>query len=572
MALRTVIYLRRSSDTEDKQQHSIDRQKREIKGFLEKHNHIASAKEKLKCNLEEDLYWEDASAKKRGRVEFNKMLRKIEKKKYDVLLCVELTRLSRNAVDTGSIVQLLEEKYLQQVRTLDKVFTTTPTDKFTLALFLSVSKYENDQRAVNTSSGMQNQTSKGHTTGKAPMGYLNKGEKKGGKSVDTDPTCWKELRAIWDMVLAGNKVKDAYREAIKKGLTITKKDGIRKAPGEETVRGMLRNRYYAGEVSGKDENGQKIWYAGLHEAMVTEEEFSKAQIMLQKHGYKSSEVIKEINLGRIISEIAVSGIYTYKGKPTKISYEEKIRYHCSHCKHRYYSAIPKPCSKCSTEVNEKTRLEPTERFAHLFYKDNKTNRPNKKDSVKADVVIKRIKQELSTLHITEPIFQVLRRGLYTEWLKEKKAYQKNRKQFIDQIEKLEEERLNLTEKQYQESQESKQNDLALLIERKAEQIEELEEKRDELKERIEETFEKAWETLQVLRDAKDILTPTGDFEPKKRILISLASNLKIHKDRVEIEWKKPFDKLAQSSVSNLMAYQKNGVKHHLNEFGSRGRI
>lgn len=89
------------------------------------------------------------------------MIADIKKKKYDVLLSHEPSRLSRNPIDTGVLTYILDEEYLLMIRTLTSTFENTPTDKFTLSLFLTVSKFENDTRGANTSSGMQNQKSKG---------------------------------------------------------------------------------------------------------------------------------------------------------------------------------------------------------------------------------------------------------------------------------------------------------------------------------------------------------------------------------------------------------------------------
>lgn len=179
--LRTIIYMRKSSEDEtEKQAESIHRQRRDIEAYLERN---AMEDEMTRLDVrDEDIHHEDASAKKLGRKEFTKVIEKIKKGQglYKVLLCTELTRLSRNPIDNGTVVSLLddrekdtENKYLEQVRTLDQIFRSNPTDKFTLSLFLSVAKFENDMRAKNTSSGMQNRKSQGATTNRAPFGYIN---------------------------------------------------------------------------------------------------------------------------------------------------------------------------------------------------------------------------------------------------------------------------------------------------------------------------------------------------------------------------------------------------------------
>jgi DNA invertase Pin-like site-specific DNA recombinase len=106
------------------------------------------------------------------------MIEKIQKKKYDILLCHELSRLSRNPIDNGVLVHLLDTDCLQAIQTPTSIYTNIPNDKFTLALFLNVAKFENDQRGKNTASGMQNSKAKGGTTNRANMGYKNAGTTK----------------------------------------------------------------------------------------------------------------------------------------------------------------------------------------------------------------------------------------------------------------------------------------------------------------------------------------------------------------------------------------------------------
>ncbi len=181
--LRTIIYMRKSSEDEtEKQAESIPRQRRDLQSYLER-NALGEVEGRLEVR-DEDIYWEDISGKMTGRPEFTKVIEKIKKGRgiYKVLLCTELTRLSRNPIDNGTVISLLDERYekskpeppyLQEIRTLDHIFRPNTTDKFTLSLFLGVAKFENDVRAKNTSSGMQNKKSKGATTNLAPFGYKN---------------------------------------------------------------------------------------------------------------------------------------------------------------------------------------------------------------------------------------------------------------------------------------------------------------------------------------------------------------------------------------------------------------
>lgn len=111
MPLRTIVYTRKSTKDEDeKQVNSLYRQKSDADHYFERHERAETDPErKLIWAAAEgvDWFYEDASAKRVGRRKFNQMLTLIRKNKFDVLWCTDLTRLSRNVVDTAQLVQEL---------------------------------------------------------------------------------------------------------------------------------------------------------------------------------------------------------------------------------------------------------------------------------------------------------------------------------------------------------------------------------------------------------------------------------------------------------------------------------
>ena len=89
MALRTVVYLRKSSkDRDEKQVQSIPRQRDDIAAYLDRSARAESDPDRmLKYDPSADEIFEDESAKAPDkRVRFYKMLDKIRKNKYEVLL------------------------------------------------------------------------------------------------------------------------------------------------------------------------------------------------------------------------------------------------------------------------------------------------------------------------------------------------------------------------------------------------------------------------------------------------------------------------------------------------------
>ena len=572
MALRTVVYLRKSSkDRDEKQVQSIPRQRDDIAAYLDRSARAESDPDRmLKYDPSADEIFEDESAKAPDkRVRFYKMLDKIRKNKYEVLLCTELSRLSRNVIDSARIVQLLEDGHLQEVRTLNNVFTSAPTDKFTLSLFLSVAKYENDQRGENTSSGMKRKKKQGGTTNKAPMGYINLGEEKGQKYVDKDGDNFDKVRKLWDMLLAGNcTLVELHKEACDIGVTvIVNKKGKRKTPADSTIRNMFSKQYYKGLVKLTDKDtGEEKWLPGGHPSMVTDEEFDKAQFMLQKMGFTCSKVEKSPGIDFIFKELGVSGLYEYEEvdgskRPSRVSVEHKIRYNCAKCNHRYSGNSGKrPCPKCSNPFSSEARVSESVMLYHLTQKEDERTgglKNDKKGYKSLKFYEELLVEELDKVYISERFFKVIRRQLYTIWLEKNDEIVKKREGLNKKIRGFERKKtsaykklLELEDGEVNDAVQEEINDIKTVIQSYKDSISDTQDEIEELPDDTDELFEKAWQSIQILRDAKEILIPGTEFEPKKRIIFSLISNLVVFKDKIDVVWKKPFNKAVIRCIDN----------------------
>ena len=56
--LRTAIYIRRSSEDDEKQIHSLDRQAEELNTFLDRYNNSCDSSEQLIYDPDKDIYKE----------------------------------------------------------------------------------------------------------------------------------------------------------------------------------------------------------------------------------------------------------------------------------------------------------------------------------------------------------------------------------------------------------------------------------------------------------------------------------------------------------------------------------
>lgn len=170
--IRYCLYARKSSEAEEKQALSVDSQVKEMLSIAEReHLNIV------------DIYRESHSAKDCGqRPVYNKLLMDIREGKFDGILVWHPDRLARNAGDLGSVVDLLDQKKLVEIRTYSQRFTNNPNEKFLLMILGSQAKLENDNKSINVKRGLKTKCEMGLWPSVAPTGYLKLKEQRSERS------------------------------------------------------------------------------------------------------------------------------------------------------------------------------------------------------------------------------------------------------------------------------------------------------------------------------------------------------------------------------------------------------
>ena len=190
--IRYLIYLRKSTDSDDRQIQSIEDQRKELETIARQ----------LKLEIK-GVYQENQSAKKPGRPEFNRMLTDIRKGKANGILCWKINRLTRNPIDSGEIQYMLQEGTIQSIQTLGREYKTGDN-----VLMMSVETGMANQYIIDLSRdvkrGMYSKVEKGWRPGRAPIGYKNdKGGDQGSKIVHVDEEKFPIVRKMWDYMLTG---------------------------------------------------------------------------------------------------------------------------------------------------------------------------------------------------------------------------------------------------------------------------------------------------------------------------------------------------------------------------------
>lgn len=325
------IYIRRSSDDEDHQVASLESQKGVLLKLV-KENSL-----KIGRIVEESM-----SAKKPGRPIFNEEIQRIEQKDIQGLIVWDLSRCSRNPVDSGTLSWLLQNELLKVIVTPHRLYLSQDNVLLMNIEFGQANQYLRDL-SKNVKRGLQTKINTGWRPGCAPEGYLNdKTEEIGKRTVKTDDIRFPLIRKAWDLLLTGNYSAPQILKIMNEdwGYRTAKH---RKLGGKELSRSSIykifNNPFYYGEF----EYGGK-WCVGKHEKMITLEEFDRAQTILGKKGRQRPKT----------REFAFTGMIRCGECNAMITAEETINRFGS--RYTYYHCT-KRIKKCNQRFIELRKLE-----------------------------------------------------------------------------------------------------------------------------------------------------------------------------------------------------------------------
>lgn len=265
--LRYCLYARKSSEDDERQALSIDSQIKEM-----------TEQAKREGAEIEEILRESYSAKASGkRPVFLRMLKLIEEGECDGILTWAPDRLSRNAGDLGSLVDLMDRGKLKCIRTHGQIFTDNPNEKFLLMILCSQAKLENDNRGINVKRGQKTRAQMGYRPCMPPLGYLT--ERKAGESrsrIVIDPLRGPIVREMFEHVAyKGVSGRTLYQWLVHEKGFRTRKD---RNPSLSMIYRMMRNPFYIGKF--EYPKGSGIWYNGDYEQLVDKQLFDEVQKLL----------------------------------------------------------------------------------------------------------------------------------------------------------------------------------------------------------------------------------------------------------------------------------------------------
>jgi DNA invertase Pin-like site-specific DNA recombinase len=330
--VKYVLYARKSTESDELQAMSIDSQIKEMLQLAER--------EKL---LIVDVKKEAHSAKASGqRPVFKEILEDLRTGKYTGILTWAPDRLSRNAGDLGSLVDLMDQKKLVHIQTFSQKFTNDPSQKFLLMILCSQAKLENDNKSINVKRGLRAKVELGLWPSPAPTGYITSDDKKQSGVVLPDPERSNTIRELFEHIGYDNwSGFKAYEWLDKEKKFKTIKD---KHLSKGNFYLLLKNTFYYGHFEYPFKSGN--WYKGAHTPLITKELFDLVQSNISGN-YQDS--------GPKQREFALTKLLTCGECGSGITAEEKFKNLVAggRSRHIYYKCTRSKNRTCLVRMNEK---------------------------------------------------------------------------------------------------------------------------------------------------------------------------------------------------------------------------
>jgi len=232
---------------------------------------------------------EGISAKTTDRPDFQRMLTDAESGEFDVIVVYNLSRFSRSLVDTILTIRELKQRNVLLVSVTEPFDCTQIWGEMIMIIIAFFAEWYLQNLSADTVKSKRERAEQGKWGGRLPFGYRPRtGWKKDGgdESAVPDEKDRFGYELARDLAKTGDysylRIANAMNDA---GYRPTRRAGKRTLPlwTPDSVRSMLANRFYLGEVRYKNE-----WFPGLHEPLISEEDYNLIAQTMRARGRVSA--------------------------------------------------------------------------------------------------------------------------------------------------------------------------------------------------------------------------------------------------------------------------------------------
>lgn len=348
-AYRYGAYARKSSENEDRQVQSIPRQNDEM-------NEVIARDGLSLCG---EIIEETMSAFAPGRPGFSHLVKLTFQKKVNAWLCWHVNRLSRNPIDAGIIVDLMDQGLLDHIRTPSRVYHNNPTDKMMLQIEFTMSKKDSDDKSEFVKSGLKKRYSKGLPTGRACIGFLNdRTKEKGDRDWLVDHERLEKVRLLLRRYLKGNdsiRTLTRYARQELRLTTVPAKNTGGALVSQSRVEAILKNPVYAGFFYSLDENGRGHTRRELDSRL--------PRLLAEPEHYRILQMLAGKNKPKRAKHISIYAPFMLGADGGTIGGDHKFQLICD-CKRKFSYRDKDRCPDCERLISD---MEHPKYLSYVYY-------------------------------------------------------------------------------------------------------------------------------------------------------------------------------------------------------------
>lgn len=208
------------------------------------------------------------SGKDTNRPELQKLLQMIRNKKVDLVMCSELSRISRNMRDFAEIWEMMKRSGCAFYSLRENFDTTTAAGEMVLYTVANIAQFERRQVSERVAANMNARASRGlYNGGSIPIGYKKNPDKPGTLEIDKENA--KLVQTIFDTFLREGSLSQTAKWLNRHNYKLPKKieGGGSKMRLDfftvDNVHHILKNKVYVAlrqyRESGKVKDAQAVW-------------------------------------------------------------------------------------------------------------------------------------------------------------------------------------------------------------------------------------------------------------------------------------------------------------------------
>ena len=205
------------------------------------------------------------------------MINDIKRKVYDGILSWHPDRLSRNMLEGGEIIDLIDQGVIKDLKFKTHFFTRDPNGLMLLGMNFVLSKQYSDDLSVKVSRGVRSRFQEGKTP-TPKHGYLNDGGtfRPDGKSFELICEAWQmRLQGESLEVISDYMNKQGYSRVIKKDKRI-----IKMSP--KILSDVFRDSFYYGVLVQANQTVDLRELDSDFQPAVTEDEYNQVQLLSRR--------------------------------------------------------------------------------------------------------------------------------------------------------------------------------------------------------------------------------------------------------------------------------------------------